>query len=84
MKGTTHRRNLEEWFRAKGWSVTPLVIDSPAEAAQAFFAGRCRAYSSDAAQLAAMRLHAPNDPAGFRHPARAYLQGAAQSRRLGR
>ena len=65
VKGTTHRRNLEEWFRAKGWSVTPLVIDSPAEAAQAFFAGRCRAYSSDAAQLAAMRLHAPNDPEDF-------------------
>lgn len=64
-KGTTHRRNLEEWFGAKGWSVTPLVIDSAAETAQAFFAGRCRAYSSDAAQLAAMRLRAPKDPRDF-------------------
>ncbi len=64
-KGTTHRRNLEEYFRANGWSVEPLVIDSASEAAQAFFAGRCRAYTSDAAQLAAMRLRAPKDAQDF-------------------
>ncbi|HOW74822.1 MAG TPA: amino acid ABC transporter substrate-binding protein [Candidatus Competibacteraceae bacterium] len=64
-KGTTHRRNLEVLFRANGWSVEPLVIDSATEAAQAFFAGRCRAYTSDAAQLAGMRLRAPKDPQDF-------------------
>ncbi len=64
-KGTTHRRNLEEHFHANGWSVEPLIIDSAAEAAQAFFAGRCRAYTSDAAQLAAMRLRAPKDARDF-------------------
>ena len=55
-KGTTHQRNLEAYFKAKGWSVEPLVIDSAPEAAQAFFTGRCRAYASDAAQLAGIAL----------------------------
>ncbi len=64
-KGTTHRRNLAAYFNAHGGSVKPLVIDSATEAAQAFFAGRCRAYTSDAAQLAGMRLHAPKDRQDF-------------------
>ncbi len=64
-KGTTHQRNLETYFEAKGWSMKPLVIDSAREAAQAFFAGRCRAYTSDAALLAAMRLRAPENSPAF-------------------
>ncbi|MGC1952375.1 MAG: amino acid ABC transporter substrate-binding protein [Gammaproteobacteria bacterium] len=64
-KGTTHRRNLEEYFRANSWSVEPLIFDSASEAAQAFFAGRCRAYTSDAKQLTAMRLLAPKDSQDF-------------------
>jgi general L-amino acid transport system substrate-binding protein len=64
-KGTTHRRNLEEYFRANGWSVEPLIFGSASEAAQAFFAGRCRAYTSDSKQLAAMRLLAPKDSQDF-------------------
>ena len=64
-KGTTHLRNLEALFRAKGWSFEPVVIDSAIGAAQSFFAGRCRAYTSDAAQLAGMRLLAPKDPQAF-------------------
>jgi general L-amino acid transport system substrate-binding protein len=27
VKGTTHQRNLEAYFEAKGWSMKPLVID---------------------------------------------------------
>ena len=65
VKGTTHRRNLEAYFEAKGWSMKPLVVDSVPEAAEAFFAGRCRAYTSDAAQLAGIRLRAPADPQAF-------------------
>jgi general L-amino acid transport system substrate-binding protein len=64
-KGTTHRRNLEEYFHANHWSVETLVIDSVSDAAQAFFAGRCRAYTSDAAKLAAMRQQAPRDARDF-------------------
>ena len=64
-KGTTHQRNLTDYFRTNGWSVEPLVIDSAPKAAAAFFAGDCRAYTSDSAQLAAMRLLAPGDPRAF-------------------
>jgi general L-amino acid transport system substrate-binding protein len=58
-KGTTHELNLREFLTARGLEATLLVIDSAAEAAAGLFAGRCQAYSSDAAQLAAMRLLAP-------------------------
>ncbi len=64
-KGTTHRRNLSTYFEVNGGSVKPLVIDSASGAAAALFAGRCRAYSSDAGQLAAMRLRVPKDSPGF-------------------
>jgi general L-amino acid transport system substrate-binding protein len=45
--------------------VSPLVIDSAAQVAEAFFAGRCQAYTSDASQLAAARLRAPGGPQGY-------------------
>ena len=58
-KGTTHERNLADYFAARGMSVKPLVIDSATGVADAFFAGRCTAYTSDASQLAATRVRAP-------------------------
>jgi general L-amino acid transport system substrate-binding protein len=58
-KGTTHERSLPAYFAAHGMRVTPLVIDSTTGVADAFFAGRCKAYTSDASQLAAVRLRAP-------------------------
>lgn len=58
-KGTTHERRLPEYFRLRGMTVQPLVIDSAREVATAFLAGRCQAYSSDASQLAATRARAP-------------------------
>jgi general L-amino acid transport system substrate-binding protein len=61
-KGTTHERNLISYFATRGLSVTPLVIDSAREVAEAFHKGQCRAYTSDASQLAAVRLHAPEGP----------------------
>ena len=42
-----------------------LVIDSTKEAAEAFFSGRCQAYTADAGTLAAMRLRAPSDAGSF-------------------
>ena len=64
-KGTTNERTLTAYFQDQGWSVEPLVIDSAPQAAEALFAGRCAAYTSDAAQLAAMRLRAPGGPQAF-------------------
>jgi general L-amino acid transport system substrate-binding protein len=64
-RGTTHQRNLDAYFETKGWSVKPLVIDSAPKAAKALFADRCRAYTSDASLLAAMRLRAPKEAQDF-------------------
>lgn len=64
-KGTTHTRNLEDYFGRRGLSVKPLVIDSTREVADAFFAGRCRAYTADVAHLAAVRARAPGGPDAF-------------------
>jgi general L-amino acid transport system substrate-binding protein len=58
-KGTTHERNMTDHYVAIGMSVKPLVIDSVSEVANAFFSGRCKAYTSDVSQLAISRLHAP-------------------------
>jgi general L-amino acid transport system substrate-binding protein len=64
-KGTTHEGNLAAFLGARGLTVRPLVVDSAAEVAEAFFAGRCQAYTSDASQLAAARLRAPAGPQAY-------------------
>jgi general L-amino acid transport system substrate-binding protein len=64
-KGTTHAENLADHFATLGATVQALVFDSAADLAAAFFAGRCRAYSSDASQLAAARASAPGGPNAF-------------------
>jgi general L-amino acid transport system substrate-binding protein len=58
-KGTTHERNLARFFATRETKVETRVIDSAHHAADALFAGKCRAYTSDASQLAALRLRAP-------------------------
>lgn len=63
-KGTTHIANLAEYVEERGVSLTPLVLDSTNEIGAAFFAGRCQAYTSDASQLAAVRLLAPAGAGG--------------------
>lgn len=65
VKGTTHEGKLAEYATHHGLAWEPLVIDSSLAAAEAFFAGRCKAYTADAAQLAAMRLRAGGDPQAF-------------------
>lgn len=64
-KGTTHERNMVRYFAARGRAVETMEVDSAAGAAAAFFAGRCRAYTSDAAQLAVLRLQAPGGAQDF-------------------
>lgn len=59
-KGTTHQQYLADYFTAHGIRYRPLVIDSSTAVADALFAGRCRAYTSDASQLAAARLRIPD------------------------
>jgi len=64
-KGTTHVQNLADYFAFRNMQVKPLVLDSVREVTDAFLSGRCRACTSDASQLAAMRLKAPGGSSAF-------------------
>ena len=64
-KGTTHVQNLSDYLGGHGMKATPLILDSADDVASAFFSGRCQAYTSDASQLAAVRLRAPGGPQSF-------------------
>ncbi|SEM13679.1 amino acid ABC transporter substrate-binding protein, PAAT family [Syntrophus gentianae] len=64
-KGTTHVQNLADSFAFRNMQVKTLVLDSVREVTDAFYSGRCRACTSDASQLAAMRLRAPGGPRAF-------------------
>jgi len=65
VKGTTHVEQLIDYFGGGGDGIKPLVIDSEIGAADAFFAGRCRAFTSDVSHLAAARLRAPGGAQAF-------------------
>ena len=58
-KGTTSEASLADHFAARKWKYTPVVLESLNELAQAFFSGKCRAYTADRSQLAAVRATAP-------------------------
>lgn len=64
LPGTTTEQNLADYFRQNKMKMNPVVIESNAELAKAFFAGRCDALTSDASQLAGTRAVAPN-PADY-------------------
>ncbi|WP_426415355.1 amino acid ABC transporter substrate-binding protein [Aestuariirhabdus sp. LZHN29] len=59
--GTTTELNLADYFRANNMEFSPVVIEDANEAIQAFFAGRCDVYTTDASGLASYRqTSAPN------------------------
>jgi general L-amino acid transport system substrate-binding protein len=62
VKGTTHEGNLADHFKGRGWSYQPVVVESQAGAAEAFFSGRCQAFTSERPQLSTLRLKAPGGP----------------------
>jgi general L-amino acid transport system substrate-binding protein len=53
--GTTTELNLADWARANRITFTPVVIESFQEVTQAFFSGRCDAYTTDRSGLASIR-----------------------------
>lgn len=61
-KGTTHETNLAEYFRSRNWNYRPVIVESQAKAAEALFSGQCEAFTSEQAQLTAIRLKAPGGP----------------------
>jgi len=59
--GTTTELNLADYFRTNHMNVKPLVIEKLDEVENAFFSGRCDAYTTDRSGLAATRAaKAPN------------------------
>lgn len=60
--GTTTELNLADYFRANRMSFKPVVIEKLDEVENAFFSGRCDAYTTDRSGLAAVRAAKAADP----------------------
>ncbi len=58
--GTTNEVDVADYFRKNGLRFTPVVIERLEETTNAYFAGRCDAFSQDQATLAAIRARAPD------------------------
>jgi general L-amino acid transport system substrate-binding protein len=63
--GTTTELNLADYFRTNHMSFKPLVIEKLDEVENAFFSGRCDAYTTDRSSLAATRASKAPDPEDY-------------------
>ena len=55
LTGSTSELNIADYFRANKITFKPVLFEDPDQSRQAFFAGRCDAYSGDQARLYATR-----------------------------
>ena len=53
--GTTNELNLADYFRANGMKFRPVVIEKLEEVLNAYFVGRCDAFTTDHSGLVALR-----------------------------
>jgi general L-amino acid transport system substrate-binding protein len=60
--GTSNENTLADWARANGVTYKPVVIDQFNEVVNAFAAGRCDVYSTDASGLASIRISKLTNP----------------------
>jgi general L-amino acid transport system substrate-binding protein len=58
--GSTTELDIADYFRKHGLTFTPVVIERLEEATNAYFAGRCDAFSHDRSALAGVRARAAN------------------------
>jgi general L-amino acid transport system substrate-binding protein len=58
--GSTNEGDISDHFRKNKLTFTPVVIERLEEVTNAYFAGRCDAFSQDRSALAAVRARAPN------------------------
>lgn len=63
--GTTTELNLADWFRARHMTFKPVVIEQLDQVENAFFSGRCDAYTTDRSALAATRATLARDPDAY-------------------
>ncbi|MCR9203657.1 MAG: amino acid ABC transporter substrate-binding protein [Halobacteriovoraceae bacterium] len=59
-QGTTSELNLADYFRANKIKMKPVVFENNDEVTQAFFKGRCDAFTNDASGLVAERSKTKN------------------------
>lgn len=63
--GSTAELNIQDYARRVGIKLNPIVIDNQANIEQAFFTGRCDAYSTDKSSLAASRASKASNPGDY-------------------
>jgi general L-amino acid transport system substrate-binding protein len=63
--GTTTELNLADYFRANKMEFKPVVIEKLDEVENAFFSGRCDAYTTDKSGLASTRVSKAANPDDF-------------------
>ncbi|HOL36378.1 MAG TPA: amino acid ABC transporter substrate-binding protein [Rubrivivax sp.] len=61
--GTTTEKNLTDFSRANGLNIKPVVFEKIEAAENAYFTGRCVAYTTDASGLASTRNQVAKNPA---------------------
>ena len=61
-QGTTTELNLTDFFRTNKMELKPVVYAELPELQQAFFSGRCDAFTTDSSQLAGVRAGAATKP----------------------
>jgi general L-amino acid transport system substrate-binding protein len=59
-QGTTNEVDVSDYFRKHRLTFTPVVMERLEEGTNAYFSGRCDAFSQDGATLASIRARAPN------------------------
>jgi len=65
VKGTTHVEGLSDYFGQHGLRYTPLLLEHSSEVEDAFYGGRCLAYTADKSGLAAVRIESPGGAKQF-------------------
>src|SRR5450830_718970 len=60
--GTTTEQNLTDYSKANGLNIKPVVFEKLEAAENAYFTGRCIAYTTDASGLASTRNKVAKDP----------------------
>ena len=61
--GTTTELNLTDYSRANNLQLKPVVFEKLEASTEAYFAGRCQAYTTDASGLASIRSKEAKNPA---------------------
>jgi len=60
--GTTTEKNLTDYSKANGLNIKPVVFEKLEAAENAYFTGRCLAYTTDASGLSSTRSKVAKDP----------------------